>query len=223
MMYAVLFPIVKLGIFDSPAPGNPAARVSTSEHAELARRIIEEGSVLLKNDDHLLPISTGKVKNIAIIGAPAGPRAIFGEEGPTVHVEKLRVPAEAIAQRAGNSLRVSYHDIGVGIRPLPLLNGDALTPEGGSGHGFAAAYYRTSDLSGSPAATRIDPAVNVNGLPAPELGPKSALSVLRRSHGRRAGVLPSRRLFPASMHFRWTAREARAFSSTATWSPGCKP
>ena len=172
MLYAVLFPIFKLGIFDSPAQGTPAARVTTPAHTQLARQIIEEGSVLLKNDARLLPISAEKVKTLAIIGVAAGPQAVFGEEGPTVHVEKLSIPAEAIAQRAGSAIRTTYHDAGVGIRPLPLLAGDVLTPEGGSGHGFTAAYYRTSDRSGPPAATRVDPAINVNGLPAPELGPE---------------------------------------------------
>jgi beta-glucosidase len=128
--------------------------------------------VLLKNDGHLLPISAEKVKTVAIIGVAAGPQAVFGEEGPTVHVERLSVPAEAITQRAGSSIRATYQDAGVGIRPLPLLDRDVLTPEGATGHGFAAAYYRTSDASGPPVVTRVDPAVNVNGLPAPELGPE---------------------------------------------------
>jgi beta-glucosidase len=172
MLYSVVYPVIKLGIYDSPSPGNPAAHVSTSKHVELARLILEEGSVLLKNDKHLLPISAGQVKSIVIIGLAAGPQAVFGEEGPTVHVEKLSVPAEAIRDRAGSSIRVSYHNVGVGVRPLPQLDGDVVTPDGGSGHGFAAAYYRSSDMSGSPSVTRIDPAVNVNGLPAQELGPE---------------------------------------------------
>lgn len=172
MLYAVLLPIFKLGIYDWPAPGIPAARVSTSEHVSLARKIIQEGSVLLKNENQTLPISADKVKSIAVIGVAAGPQAVYGEEGPTVHVEKLSVPAEAIAQRAGSSIRVSYHEAGTGIRPLPLLKGDMLVPSGGSGQGFSAAYYRSSDLSGAPAASRIDPAVDVNGLPAAELGPE---------------------------------------------------
>jgi beta-glucosidase len=172
MLYAALVPIFTLGIFDLPSPGNPSARVTTSEHIALARRIIEEGSVLLKNDNHALPISVDKIKSIAVIGVDGGPQAVFGEEGPTVHVEKFSVPAEAIAHRGGSAIKVSYHDVGIGIRPLPLLKGDMLTAMDGSGQGFTAAYYRSSDLSGAPAVTRADPAVNVNGLPDTELGPE---------------------------------------------------
>jgi beta-glucosidase len=172
MLYAALFPILKLGIYDSPAPGNPATRVTTSEHVALARSIIEESSVLLKNEKQVLPISPSKVKTIAVIGVAAGPQAVFGEEGPTVHVEKFSVPAEAIANRAGPSMKVSYHEVGLGIRPLPLLKGELLTPTGGSGHGFTAVYYRSSNLSGAPVVARVDAGVDVNGLPAAELGPE---------------------------------------------------
>jgi beta-glucosidase len=170
LLYGVLYPIFKLGIYDSPSTGKPAARVTTSEHQALSRQIIGEGSVLLKNKDGLLPISADKVKSLAIIGIAAGPQAVIGEEGPTVYVEKLSVPAEALISRAGTQIKSSYYDVGAGIRPLPLIQADVLTPSGGPGHGLTAAYFRSSDLSGEPAVTRIDAGINVNGLPAPELG-----------------------------------------------------
>lgn len=172
MLYGVLFPIFNLGIFDNPAPGNPAARVSTPEHVALATHIIEEGSVLLKNQEHLLPIAADKVKRIAIIGVAAGPNAIVGEEGPTVYVQNFSVPAEALMARAGSSIKISYHDVGVGLRPLPALAGDVLNPLSGTGHGLTATFFRNGDLSGEPVLMRIDAAVDVNGLPAPELGPE---------------------------------------------------
>jgi beta-glucosidase len=172
MLYDVLFPIFKLGIYDNPAPGNSAAHVSTSEHLALSKRIIEESSVLLKNKDHLLPISAEKVKSIAIIGVAAGPNAIVGEEGPTVYVQNFSVPAEALVARAGPSIRSTYHDVGVGLRPLPTLAADALSPLAGTGHGLTATFFRNGDLSGEPALTRIDATVDVTGLPATELGPE---------------------------------------------------
>ena len=170
MLYGILFPIFNLGIYDQPAPGDPTARVSTSQHVSLSKSIIEESAVLLKNKDHLLPISGEKVKSIAIIGVAAGPQAVIGEEGPTVYVEKLSVPAEALEARAGSAMKVSFHNVGVGVRALPLLEGDVLTPSSGSGHGLTATYYRSGNLTGAPAVTRIDASVDIHGLPAPELG-----------------------------------------------------
>ena len=172
MLYGVLFPIFNLGIYDNPAPGNSTAHVSTSEHLALSKSIIEEGSVLLKNKDHLLPISAEKVKSIAIIGVAAGPNAIVGEEGPTVYVQDFNAPAEALMARAGFSIKSTYHDVGVGLRPLPTLTGDVLSPLNGTGHGLTATFFRNGDLSGEPILSRIDPTVEVSGLPAPELGPE---------------------------------------------------
>jgi len=170
MLYGVFYPLFKLGIYDSPGTGKPAARVTTSEHQALSRGVIGEGSVLLKNQDGLLPISADKVKSIAIIGIAAGPQAVIGEEGPTVYVEKLSVPAEALISRAGAQIQSSYYNVGAGIRPLPPVSADVFTPSGGPGHGLTAAYFRSSDLSGEPAVTRTDAGIDLNGLPAPELG-----------------------------------------------------
>jgi beta-glucosidase len=170
ILYDILFPIFKLGIYDDPPPGTPAARVTTNEHVALSKQIIEESTVLLKNKDQLLPISATRVKGIAVIGAAAGREAITGEEGPSVFVEKLSVPAEAMQARAGTAMKVSYHDVGVGIRALPLLQGDVLSPSSGPGHGLTATYYRGGTWSGEPAVTRVEAGVDIHGLPASELG-----------------------------------------------------
>ena len=161
ILFHSIMPIFTVGIFDHPPSGAPANRVSTPAHVALADRIIEQGAVLLRNKDHLLPLTPGKVRTIAVIGMAAGPDAITGEEGPIVYVEKLSVPADAIIRRAGSSMNVTYVKAGAGIRPLPILRPSA---------GFTGSYFRSGDLSGQPAVTRADAAVDFHGLPAPELG-----------------------------------------------------
>ena len=161
ILFHTIMPIFTVGVFDHPPTGSPANRVSTPEHIALSNRIIEQGAVLLKNNDHLLPLTPGKVKTIAVIGVAAGPDAITGEEGPMVYVEKLSVPADAIIRRAGSSMSVTYVKAGAGIRPLPILRPSA---------GFSGSYFHSGDLSGQPVVTRTDPAVDFDGLPAPELG-----------------------------------------------------
>jgi beta-glucosidase len=164
ILFDTIMPIFKVGVFDHPPTGTPNDRVSTPEHIALSERLIEQGSVLLKNKDHLLPLTPGKVKSIALIGVAAGPDAITGEQGPMVYVEKLSVPADAIIQRAGSAMKVTYDKAGAGVRALPILRGDVIAS------GFAASYFRSSDMSGPPAATRVDAAVDFDGIPAPELG-----------------------------------------------------
>jgi len=170
MLYRSLLPVFRLGIADRPPTGNVTAHVSTPEHIALSQRLIEAGSVLLKNKDQILPLQAGRVKSIAVIGAAAGPDAITGEEGPIVYVQKLSVPADAIAARAGSSFQVTYAKGNAGVRPLPVLEGDMLRPASGEGHGLTAEYFRSGDLSGQPVATRIDASVDFHSLPAPELG-----------------------------------------------------
>jgi len=170
VLFHTILPIFKVGVFDHPPTGAPDARVSTPEHLALSDRIIEQGSVLLRNKDHLLPITPGKVKSIAVIGVAAGPDAITGEDGPIVYVEKLSVPADAIVRRAGSSMKVTYVKAGAGVRALPILQGDMIHASAGGPPGLTASYFRSSDLSGEPAVTRVDPAIDFNGLPAPELG-----------------------------------------------------
>jgi beta-glucosidase len=170
MLFHVLVPIFRVGLYDDRSIGSASARVTTPEHVALSQSIIEQGAVLLKNRSRVLPLDAGKVKNIVLIGVAAGPQAIYGEQGPTVFVEKLSIPAEAIAKRAGAGTKVDYRNIGAGIRPLTNVPADVLTPESGSGHGLTAAYFKSGDRTGQPVLTRVDATVDFHQLPATELG-----------------------------------------------------
>jgi len=64
MLYYNLTPYFRLGIYDSPSKGRPDADVSTPEHQALARKVAEEGAVLLKNRMNVLPIDPAKVKSL---------------------------------------------------------------------------------------------------------------------------------------------------------------
>src|SRR3954471_9906362 len=98
------------GIFEHPTPSQPGAfnsNVETPEDVALARKVAEEGSVLLKNTGNALPI-TGQNKRIAVIGQAAnqtgaeqsyntGGSAHIPEAGPHPHVV---APVTGITQRA---------------------------------------------------------------------------------------------------------------------------
>jgi len=59
-----------VGLFDDGSTIPPGSR-NTSEHQTVAREIAEEGIILLKNENSLLPLNLDKVKKIAVIGPNA--------------------------------------------------------------------------------------------------------------------------------------------------------
>jgi len=66
-----------VGMFDDPA-SLPEGSINTGEHVQVARKIAEEGMVLLKNDG-LLPLDANEVKKIAVVGKHA--INTFGKRG----------------------------------------------------------------------------------------------------------------------------------------------
>jgi beta-glucosidase len=110
MVLRITRTMFRIGIFEHPAPAQPAAfgaNVETPEDVALARKVSEEGTVLLKNANDALPI-TGQNKRIAVIGQAAnqtgaeqsyntGGSAHIPEAGPHPHVV---APITGITQRA---------------------------------------------------------------------------------------------------------------------------
>ncbi len=63
----------KAELFDKPyrVPDDLSTRVHTETSVKLAREIAEESVILLKNEDHLLPLSVSGLKSVAVIGPNA--------------------------------------------------------------------------------------------------------------------------------------------------------
>ena len=55
-------------VFDA---GRTNGSLNTVAHQMVARRVAEEGIVLLKNEHHTLPLDASKIKTIAVIGENA--------------------------------------------------------------------------------------------------------------------------------------------------------
>lgn len=99
---------IAAGLFDHPLPATPEANVSTEAHKALAQKMAEEGTVLLKNQDKILPLS-GTGKKIAVIGPTASGAATNGvsattactaSAGKVVDCSNVAAPLDAIRARA---------------------------------------------------------------------------------------------------------------------------
>jgi len=74
---------IAAGLFDHPLPSEPADDVSTPENQAVALQVAEEGSVLLKNEAGILPLS-GSGITIAVIGPTASNTPTNGVSAETV-------------------------------------------------------------------------------------------------------------------------------------------
>jgi len=66
----ILRVMIRVGLFD-PSEKIPSYERNTEEIHELSRKMAEEGIVLLKNKDNILPLDKSKLKRVAILGPNA--------------------------------------------------------------------------------------------------------------------------------------------------------
>jgi beta-glucosidase len=92
------------GAVDGRKPGS----INTPAHLEVARRMAEEGIVLLKDEGSVLPIDLGKVRSIAVIGENAVRKFAAGAGSAGVKAFRETTALEGILARAGKAANVTY-------------------------------------------------------------------------------------------------------------------
>ncbi|MHA7833615.1 MAG: beta-glucosidase [Algiphilus sp.] len=102
---AVFRTLFRFGFFDRAAYTRDESRIDQQAHAEVARRTVEQGSVLLRNQG-ALPLSSD-VKRIAVIGLSATERPTGGGSS-FVTPFRFKTPLEGIQARAGEGVEVTY-------------------------------------------------------------------------------------------------------------------
>jgi beta-glucosidase len=81
----------------------PFGKFVSPEHSEAARKIAEQGIVLLKNDKQLLPIPVGKYTTIAVIGENATRRLTIGGGSSSLKVEYEISPLDGLLKKYGKN------------------------------------------------------------------------------------------------------------------------
>jgi len=99
----ILYVMGKTHKFDTRKQG----QLATAAHFDTARRVAEEGIVLLKNDQ-LLPFGLSTVGSVAVIGANAGRLQSEGGGSSQVRTRYEVTALEGIRKIAGPGVRVSY-------------------------------------------------------------------------------------------------------------------
>jgi beta-glucosidase len=196
----ILTTMFRAGLFDRAAAGSPDAVVTSPAHQKLAREIVEQGAVLLKNANGVLPLAG--VRSVALIGDAAGDHAkITGGGSADVKSSRVRLATAGVTERAGASVKVTVARGTLGTAALPAIPTESLTPPSGQGHGVEATYYPSVDFSGTPAATRVEPKVEGNWTPTPPVA-----GLPRPWSARFAGTLKAPRAGPTASRSRLRGR-----------------
>ena len=141
--------LVKAGVFEHPEAVSEQA-IDLPEHRALVREAAAEGIVLLRNEQHILPLTRSQLTSIAVIGPNAKVAQIMGGGSAQVNAHYAITPFEGIVARVGDRVSVGYEQGCTNYRLLPLLDvGSLLAGTQGSEHGFAVEYFNSSDLTGA--------------------------------------------------------------------------
>ena len=94
-------------VFDA---GRKTGSLNTAAHQFVARRVAEEGIVLLKNEGHMLPLDAAKINSIAVIGENAVRLQSHGGESSGIKAFYEVTPLQGILNRGGKNVNVIFSE-----------------------------------------------------------------------------------------------------------------
>ncbi|MFI0452105.1 beta-glucosidase H [Actinomadura sp. 6N118] len=151
----ILTTMFRFGIFDRPQRTRP---IDVERDGAVARRVAEDATVLLKNDDRVLPLRKGR--SVALIG-PSSRTAMIGGGGSVGVAPTYQVNALDAVKRRGVRVTHAQGMPPVELGPQPAIPTYALKSEDGR-PGLTARYYKNPTWTGEPALTRVDPWIAID-------------------------------------------------------------
>ncbi|WP_373734753.1 glycoside hydrolase family 3 C-terminal domain-containing protein [Bacteroides heparinolyticus] len=100
--------ILRLAFRTTMNTDRPFGSLNSPAHYEAARRIGQEGIVLLQNRNNVLPIDLNKTRKIAVIGENAIKMMTVGGGSSSLKVQRECSPLDGIGQRVGGKAEVVY-------------------------------------------------------------------------------------------------------------------
>jgi beta-glucosidase len=100
----------RLGLFDNPfgSPAKVQKVVRSAKNIGISKEVANESAVLLKNDNHILPLNLSKYKSIALVG-PNSDQTVFGDYSWTQRDSKEGVTLlQGLKSVVGDKLQINY-------------------------------------------------------------------------------------------------------------------
>ncbi len=149
----------RLGMFDPPSivpyAQTPASALEAPAHQAHALKMAQQSIVLLRNEQHTLPLSK-KIKRIAVIGPNAdnGIAVLGNYNGVPSKVVTL---LQGIKDKLGQDVEVIYEKAINFTNDTLLVYSDQLNQFTWEGQqGFKAEYFNNRELNGTPASIRVE-------------------------------------------------------------------
>ena len=144
----------RLGMFDArekvPYSNIGMDQVANESHQKLALEAAEKSIVLLKNENHTLPL-TKVLSSIAVIGpASDDPDVMLGNYYGTPR--HLITPLAGIQNKFGRRTKIRW-----ALGSVYANSTTALIPPDVLAPGVTAEYFKNTDFSGQPVLTRVEP------------------------------------------------------------------
>jgi beta-glucosidase len=149
----ILRGIVSTGIMDAPWESPDEEIVA---HRALVREIAAQGTVLLKNENNVLPLNRDESTTIAVLGPNFSVAQTGGGGSSRVNPYYSVSPLEGLQNVGGPGITF---DAVVGVptsEEFVAAPADWLTPLGGGADGLLGQYFNNRSLSGPPVVTRVD-------------------------------------------------------------------
>lgn len=108
----ILLTKFRLGLFDEPYhdPTKVEKVVRSAKHIALAKEMADESTILLKNENNILPLDLSKYKSIAVLG-PNSNQAVYGDYSWVYGDTKEGVNLyEGLQDRLGNKVLLNQAD-----------------------------------------------------------------------------------------------------------------
>jgi len=127
--------------------------------AQTALEVCRESIVMIRNNGQALPLDTGSLKRLAVVGPFAHPATWAG--GGSSYTKPFHAVSvlESIKALVGNSLEIVHHPGHHPSSEWDLFGRSSFITESGD-PGLAAEYFNNATLDGEPCAVRTDPNVN---------------------------------------------------------------
>ena len=153
----------RLGMFDPVSmvkyAQTPESVLESKEHGAHALKMAQQSMVLLKNENHTLPLHK-KLKKIVVLGPNADNSiAILGNYNGTPST--LTTVLQGIKDKVGKDTEVLYEKAVNFTNDTLLVYSDLKTQYNFEGkQGFKAEYFNNKDLSVQPEGTRMESEIN---------------------------------------------------------------